>query len=79
MNMSKSGKGAYFCNIFANNFFLKFFCKTCSTDLKSAWNSAFFDTFLDFFNRNLFLGHISWSIFFITKIIKRTTIKPFLW
>jgi hypothetical protein len=36
MNMSKSGKSAYFCHIFANNFFLVNFLKTFSTDLKSA-------------------------------------------
>ncbi len=38
-------------------FFGAFF-KTFSTESKSAWNSAFFDTFLDFSKKN-FLGHIS--------------------
>jgi hypothetical protein len=43
--MSKSEKSAFFRHVFANNFFLVHFFKTFSTDLKSAWNSAFFDTF----------------------------------
>jgi hypothetical protein len=34
------------------------FLTTFSTDSKSAWNSAFFDTFFDFFQKNV-LGHIS--------------------
>ncbi len=41
MNMSKSGKSAYIRHIFSNNFFFVNFFKTFSTDLKSAWNSAF--------------------------------------
>ncbi len=44
-NMSKSEKSAFFRHGFANNFFLKHFFNTFSTDSKSAWNSAFFDTF----------------------------------
>ncbi len=36
-----------------------FFVKTFSTDFKSAWNSAFFDNFFDFFKEKTFLGHIS--------------------
>jgi hypothetical protein len=48
------------CQIcFACNFFLVHFFKTFSTDLKSALNFAFFDTFFDFFKKNFFLGHIS--------------------
>ncbi len=50
MNMSKSEKSAYFRHFFANNFFWVHFCKTFSTDSKSAWNSAFFDTHIEFFN-----------------------------
>ncbi len=49
MNMSKSGKSAYFCQIFATYFFCRFF-KPFSTDLKSVWNSAFFIPFLIFSN-----------------------------
>ncbi len=40
-----------------NNFFFVHFFKTFSTDSKSAWNSAFFDTFFDLKKKN-FLGHI---------------------
>ncbi len=43
-NISKSEKSAYFRHVFANNFFWVHFFKTFSTDSKSAWNSAFFDT-----------------------------------
>ena len=45
-NISKSEKSAYFRHIFANNFFWVHFFKTFSTDLKSAWNSAFFNIFM---------------------------------
>ncbi len=34
-------------------FFVNFF-KTFSTDSKSAWNSAFFDTHIEFFNKKIF-------------------------
>ncbi len=44
---------------FAYSFFLVHFFKTFSTDSKSAWNSAFFDTFFDFVKKKFFLGHIS--------------------
>ncbi len=55
-NMSKRGKSAFFRHVFANNFFGTFL-KTFSTDLKSAWNSAFliFDIFFDFSKENFFL------------------------
>ena len=43
---------------FVCNFFLVHFFTTFSTDSKSAWNSAFFDTFFVFFKKK-FLGHIS--------------------
>jgi hypothetical protein len=36
MNMSKSEKSAFFRHVFANNFFLKHFVNTFSTDSKSA-------------------------------------------
>ncbi len=45
--MSKSEKSAYFRHVFAPNFFWCVFSKLFSTDLKSAWNSAFFDTLHD--------------------------------
>ena len=44
---------------FACNFFLVHFFTTFSTDSKSAWNSGFFDIFLDFFQKKFSLGHIS--------------------
>ncbi len=53
-DMSKSEKIAYFRHIFANNFFGAFFQKFL-TDSKSAWNSAFFDTHIEFLNKNIFL------------------------
>ncbi len=40
-------------------FFCVNFFTTFSTDSKSAWNYAFFDTFFDFFKEKIFLGHIS--------------------
>ncbi len=57
-NMSKSEKSAFFRPVFAKNLFWVLFFKTFSTDSKSAWNSAFFDTFSDFFKKYFFLGHI---------------------
>ncbi len=57
--MSKSEKSAFFCHVFANNFFLVHFFTVFSTDSKSAWNYAFFDTFFDFFQKKIFYGHIS--------------------
>ncbi len=39
---------------FAYNFFLVHFFTTFSTDSKSAWNSAFFDTSFDFFKKIFF-------------------------
>jgi hypothetical protein len=44
---------------FAYNFFLVHFLTTFSTDSKSAWNSAFCDTFFLFKKKKIFLGHIS--------------------
>ncbi len=41
-----------------SRFWVHFF-KTFSTDSKSAWNSAFFDTHIEFFNKNFFLAFIS--------------------
>ncbi len=40
-------------------FFLVHFFTTFSTDSKPAWNSAFFDTFFDFFKKIFFKGHVS--------------------
>ncbi len=53
-NMRKSEKSAFFRHVFANNFFLVHFFKTFSTDSKSAWNSAFFDTSFDFLSKKNF-------------------------
>jgi hypothetical protein len=58
-NMTKSEISAFFRHVFANNFFLGHFFKTFSTDSKSAWNSAFFYTFLIKKNIYIFLGHIT--------------------
>ncbi len=78
-NMSKSEKSAFFRHVFANNLFLVHFFKTFSTDLKSAWNSAFFDIFFDFVKKNFFLGHISIVLFSnFSKRLKKTE-NLFLW
>ncbi len=58
-NMSKSEKSAYFRHVFANNFFWVHFFQTFSTESKSAWNSAFFDTYIEFFNKKIFFALIS--------------------
>jgi len=47
--LANNTKSAYFRHIFVNNFFFKKDFWNFSTFLKSAWNSAFFDTFSDFF------------------------------
>jgi len=47
--LANSTKSAFFRHIFVNNFFFKKNFPFFSTFLKSAWNSAFFDTFSDFF------------------------------
>ena len=47
--LANNTKSAYFRHIFVNNFFFKNFFLHFSTFLKSAWNSAFCDTFSDFF------------------------------
>ncbi len=51
-NMSKGEKSAYFLHVFANNIFLLHFFKTFSMDSKSALNSAFFDTHIEFLEKN---------------------------
>ncbi len=53
-NMSKSEKSAFFRHVFANNFFVVHLFKVFSTDSKSAWNSAFFDSFFDFVKKKNF-------------------------
>ncbi len=50
-NMSKGEKSAYFLHVFANNIFLLHFFKTFSMDSKSALNSAFFDTHIEFLKK----------------------------
>ncbi len=52
--ISKSEKSAYFRHILANNFFWVHFFKPFSTDSKSAWNSASFDTQIEFFKKKIF-------------------------
>ncbi len=64
-NMTKSEKSAYFRHIFANNFLCVHLFKTFSTDSKSAWNSAFCDTRIEFFNLKKFFcsyQHLSATI-----------------
>jgi hypothetical protein len=53
-NMSKKWKRAFFRHIFANIFLMVHFFKGFSTDSKSAWNSAFYDTHLEILNKNFF-------------------------
>jgi hypothetical protein len=65
-NMSKSEKSAYFRHGFANNFFLVHFFKPFSTDSKSAWNSAFFNTQIEFLKKKIFF--CSYEHFFETLI-----------
>ncbi len=81
-NMSKSEKSAFFRHVFANNFYLVNFFKTFSTDSKSAWNSAFFDTFFDFFKQKFFKGHIC-TFFKLWLQMRRKRLKKtenlFLW
>jgi hypothetical protein len=72
-NMSKSEKSAFFRHVFATNFFLVNFFKTFSTDSKSAWNSAFFDTFSNF-QKLIFLGHIS-TFFELRLQMRRKRLK----
>ncbi len=68
--------------VFANNFFLVHFFKTFSTDSKSAWNFAFFDTFFDFVTQKIFLGHIC-TFFELWLQMRRKRLKKmenlFLW
>ncbi len=53
-NISKSEK-VHISVTFLRITFLGEFFKTFSTDSKSAWNSAFFDTQIEFFNKIFFL------------------------
>ncbi len=53
--MSKSEKSAYFRYVFADNFFWSIFSNLFSTDSKSTWNSAFFDTHIEFLEKKFFL------------------------
>jgi hypothetical protein len=50
--MSKSEKSAFFRHVFANNFYFVNFSKL----FQPIRNKQ--DTFLDFFQKNFFLGHI---------------------
>ncbi len=67
MNMGKSEKSAYFRHVFANNFFWVHFFKNFSSNSKSAWNSAFFDTHIDFFNKKFFLLLLALFVHFDCK------------
>jgi hypothetical protein len=66
MNMSKSGKNAYFRHVFAINFFVHFL-KTFPTDLKSAWKSAFFYTHIEFLKTKIFLLLLAFFLNFECK------------
>ncbi len=57
--MSKSDKSVYFRHVFANNYFLVHFFKPFSTDSKSVWNSAFFDTHIEFLKKKNVVALIS--------------------
>jgi hypothetical protein len=80
--MSKSEKSAYFRHVFANNFFLVHFFKPFSTDSKSAWNSAFFDTHIEFLEKNFLFALIS-TFFKLWLQMRRKRLKKtesrFLW
>ncbi len=81
-NMSESEKSAYFRHVFANNFFWVHFFKTFSTDSKSAWNSAFFDTHNEFFDKNFFLLLLALFVHFDCKCAGNGSQKRkifFLW
>ncbi len=56
MNLNKSGKSAYFRHFFAN-----------STDLKSAWSSAFYDTHIEFLRITFFLLLLAFFLNFDCK------------
>ncbi len=57
MIMSKSEKSAYFCHVFANNFFLCMFLKLFQRIQNQREILCFFYKFLFFCKKN-FLGHI---------------------
>ncbi len=81
-NMSKSEKSAYFRYVFANNFFFVHFFKPFSTDSKLAWNSAFFDTHIEFLKKIFFVALIS-TFFKLWLQMRRKRLKKtenlFLW
>ncbi len=58
--MSKSEKSAYFRHVFADNYFCVHLKKTFS-----AWNSAFFDTHIEFLNKKIFYS----SLHFLSTLI----------
>ncbi len=75
-------KSTYFRNVFANNFYCVQFFKIFSTDLKSEWNSAFFDTHIEFFNKKCFLLVFALSVNFDCKCARNGSKKRknlFLW
>ncbi len=81
-NMSKSEKVHISVTFLLITFFGCIFLKTFSTDSKSAWNSAIFDTHIEFFNKTNFFALIStfctlW-LQMRRKRVKKTK-KLFLW
>ena len=85
-NVTQKGPFSLFTHVrqtcFAYNFFCVQFFTTFSTDSKSAWNSAFFDTFFYFVKKKIFLGHIS-TFFELWLQMRRKRFKKtenlFLW
>jgi hypothetical protein len=65
--VKESEKSAYFRHVFADNFFWVNFVKIFSTDSKSAWNSAFFDTHIEFLNKNFVLLLLALFVHFDCK------------
>ncbi len=65
--MSKSEKSAYIRHVFTDNFFVCIFHKLFLTDSKSAWNSAFIDTNIEFLNEKFFLLFLALFVNFDSK------------
>ncbi len=72
--MSKSGKSEYFRHVFANNFFGIFF-KNFFNGFDTAWNSAFFDTQIEFLKKIFFFALISIFFYFECKCAREGTKK----
>jgi hypothetical protein len=61
--------------VFANNFFWVHFFTTFSTESKSAWNSAFFDTHIEIFNENFVWLLLALFLYFDYKFAKNGSKK----